>query len=327
MPLYLTNSDIAPLLDSDEELGRALTGIEDILLKQHNDPPGHFIFSGVPLTGEDQMMALVNSNGTDPVTVRVFAAGWNQHRGTTTSVMLLLDPVTGSLQAVVEADDLNRLRTALPAAMGAKHLARPGARVLGMLGSGDQARGTVRTIIQALPSIEEVVVWSPTPENRERFADEQSRLLNRPVRAVGSSDDVVRAADVLMLAGRMLPGAFAFDASLLKPGTTVLSMSAAAPRSLIDDGGLYVPTTRRPIPVAIGFTGNKTPRPMADPERVRVLADVLAGGPARENDDEILLWELAQIYLWDQAIAGWVLDWARRSGAGTRVGDDVGQAV
>ncbi|MEJ7648834.1 MAG: NAD(P)-binding domain-containing protein [Nakamurella sp.] len=320
MPIYLTTKDLRPLLDSSEELDNVLAAIERSVLDQHQGPPGHVIFSGVPLAGEDQMLVSVNAAGTAPLTVRVFPAGWNRVSSASGNVMLAFDPQTGDLETIIQAAELNRLRTSIPVAVGARHLARKGSRVLGMLGSGDQARGTARTILRAVPSIEEIVVWSPTPENREAYAAEQGATLGVPIRPVTSADEVVAAADVLMMAGRIQPGDDAFDETLLKPGSTVLSMSGAAPRALTEGAGLYVPTNRRPRPVAIGFLGQHAPRPMTPPDDVRVLADVITGArPARDQPDEILLWEIANVYLWDQAIAAWVSDWARRTGTGTQL--------
>lgn len=320
MPTYLTTEQLRPLLDSADELDRIIALIERSVVDQHTGAQGHVIFSAVPLAGEDQMMVSVNAAGPAPLTVRVFPAGWNSDPAAASSVILAFQSATGRLDTVIEADELNALRTSIPVAVGARHLARDGARVLGMLGSGDQARGTIRPIMRAVPSLQEVVVWSPTAANREAYASAQAQGLGIPVRAVDSSEEVVLAADVLMMAGRLQPGDFAFDDSKLKPGATVLSMSGAAPRSLIDSGGLYVPTTRRALPVAIGFLGQRGPRPMTPPEQVRTLADVMSGvHPARSNPDEVLLWELANLYLWDQAITSWVQDWATRTGAGIAI--------
>ena len=320
VPKYLTTEALRPLIESEDELERILSLIEQSVMEQHAGPQGHVVFSGVPLRDEDQMMVFVNSAGDSPLTVRVFPAGWNTDPGASSNVLLAFDPATGRLDTVVEVGEVNSMRTAVPVAVGARHLARDGARVLGMLGSGDQARATLRPILHAVPSIDEVVVWSPTPANRTAYAEEQSKRLGVRVRAVETSDEVVRQADVLMMAGRIQPGDFAFDETLLKPGSTVLSMSGAAPRSLVEGGGLYVPTTNRARPVAIGFLGERAPRPLTPPADVRVLADVIGGTrPARNHPDEILLWELANLYLWDQAIATWVRDWADRVGAGLQI--------
>lgn len=317
MPRYLKAQDLEPLLESADELDRIIDLIEQSVVDQNTRPKGHAIFSGVPLAGDDQLMVFVNAAEEKPLTIRVFPAGWNVASETASSVLLAFHPVTGQLDTVIEAGDLNRLRTSIPVAVGARHLARPGARTLGMLGSGDQARGSIRAILRAVPTLDEVVVWSPTEAHREAFAAEQSELLGVAVRAVATSDEAVAIADVLMMAGRLQPGEFAFDHTLLKPGSTVLSMSGAAPRPLTESDGLYVPTINRAVPVAVGFLGTRAPRPMMPPEGVRVLADVISGDRAARNEpDEVLLWELANLYLWDQAIAGWVGEWAARTNAG-----------
>src|SRR5215210_6323509 len=54
-------------------------------------------------------------------------------------VVLLFASDRAELLAIVEADRLGQLRTGAASAVAAKHLARPGARTLGVLGCGYQA--------------------------------------------------------------------------------------------------------------------------------------------------------------------------------------------
>ena len=57
----------------------------------------------------------------------------------------------GETRAVIEADLLGQLRTGAASAVAAKYLARPGARTLGVIGCGWQARSQVACIRAALP--------------------------------------------------------------------------------------------------------------------------------------------------------------------------------
>ena len=57
----------------------------------------------------------------------------------------------GELRAVIEADRLGQLRTGAASAVAARYLARPGARTLGVIGCGLQARSQVACIREALP--------------------------------------------------------------------------------------------------------------------------------------------------------------------------------
>src|SRR3989442_14571129 len=69
-------------------------------------------------------------------------------------------------KAVIDADVLGRLRTGAASAGAARHLARPGARALGVIGCGTQARTQVACIREALPVIDQVVAYC---RNEERL--------------------------------------------------------------------------------------------------------------------------------------------------------------
>jgi alanine dehydrogenase len=60
------------------------------------------------------------------------ARGLTNHQ----SVVALFDPETGQLQAVVGGNYLTAIRTAAASAVSIRHLARPDAKVLGMVGAG-----------------------------------------------------------------------------------------------------------------------------------------------------------------------------------------------
>ncbi len=65
----------------------------------------------------------------------------------------------GPEMRVIEADMLGRLRTGAASAVAAKYLARPGARTLGVIGCGTQARTQVACIREVLPDLERVVAY------------------------------------------------------------------------------------------------------------------------------------------------------------------------
>ena len=66
--------------------------------------------------------------------------------------VLLFSATRGELAAVVDANRLGQLRTGAASAVAAKHLARAGARGLGVIGCGWQAEGQVACIRAAVPS-------------------------------------------------------------------------------------------------------------------------------------------------------------------------------
>jgi len=85
------------------------------------------------------------------------------------STLLLMRPETGAPYAIINSTAITWMRTGAVTAIGAKHLARRDARVLGHIG----ARGTSWYNVAMLDRIfdfEEIRVTSLRPESRERFA-------------------------------------------------------------------------------------------------------------------------------------------------------------
>ena len=75
-----------------------------------------------------------------------------------TPFLVVLFALDGTLEAIVEAERLSRLRTAAASAVAASRLVREGARSLGVFGNGRQAAAHVTALRDALPQLERVVV-------------------------------------------------------------------------------------------------------------------------------------------------------------------------
>jgi len=112
---------------------------------------------------------------------------------------VLFDYETGALAALLDGRYITEARTAAVSAVSVKHLAKPDASVLALLGSGVQARSHLAAI-RHVRALTEVRVWSPTPAHRDAFAREASASTGLPVRACTTVADAVRHADIIVLA-------------------------------------------------------------------------------------------------------------------------------
>jgi thiomorpholine-carboxylate dehydrogenase len=117
----------------------------------------------------------------------------NSTRGLDThqAIIVMLDPVTGVAQAILDGRYITESRTAAVSAVSAKLLARKEARVLGILGSGVQARSHLEAL-RLVRDFREVRVWSPTAARLEQFAAETG------TRAMESAESVVHGSDVVV---------------------------------------------------------------------------------------------------------------------------------
>src|SRR6202044_3556534 len=113
---------------------------------------------------------------------------------------------TGEPLAVMDGRLITEMRTAAVSAVAVDQLARPDAKMLGILGSGVQARSHVRALSR-VRTFEEIRVWSRSEENARRFAEEVG------ARAMSTAEEAVSGADVVLtltsspepvLAGRWL---------------------------------------------------------------------------------------------------------------------------
>jgi len=142
------------------------------------------------------------------------------------ATIVLLDHATGALAAVMDGRYITEARTAAVSAVSVKHLARPDATVLGILGTGVQARSHLEAIRHVRP-LTDVRVWSPTDGHRERFVAEMRAATGLAVRGAASAADATQGADVIVIASSSRTPVIA-DADVA-PGTHIAAVGACRP--------------------------------------------------------------------------------------------------
>ena len=225
VPLLLSEADVRAVLtmpDLIEAMEGALiefsSGAADQPLRTVLQVGAAKAFFGVmpaSVPGRDAM-------GTKLVTVYESnaALGLPSHLAT----IILLDPATGALRAIVDGRYITEARTAAVSAVATRLLARPDAGVLALIGSGVQARSHLAALA-CVRTLRDVRVWSPDPSRREAFAAQAEAAC--PVRAVGSAQEAVDGADLVALVSAarqpVVQGAW------IAPGTHVCAVGACRP--------------------------------------------------------------------------------------------------
>lgn len=134
-------------------------------------------------------------------------------------LVAIFDSGTGELRGLVIGKGLiGALRTAAINAVAIKHMARPDAEYLGILGSGFQSRFQARAAM-TVRGFQQAMVYSPTPSHRENLVADMSVQTGIPFHVAASAEEVVRFADVLICATRSKSPVF--EAGWVKPGTHV----------------------------------------------------------------------------------------------------------
>jgi ornithine cyclodeaminase/alanine dehydrogenase-like protein (mu-crystallin family) len=101
------------------------------------------------------------------------------------------------LLAVMEANTLGQVRTGAASGVATKHMARPDAGVVAVIGSGYQAE-TQLEAVAAVRSVTAARVFSRTPEKRDSFARKMSVRLGAPVTASATAAACVKGADIVV---------------------------------------------------------------------------------------------------------------------------------
>lgn len=211
-------------------------------------------------------------------------------------LIYLYSSVTGELLAIIHDGYLQKFRVAGTAAVGAKHLARADARVVGLLGTGWQAQAAVHCFA-ALGHLERIQVFSPTPGKKEAFAAQMSQEAGIEVVPVTSARDAVRGADIVYMATNSKDPVVMAD--WLEPGQFVSNVSDVE-LELAGWERCDVLTMnrhgRRWMRYAIGGADiipehgrDQYTRPTRiDWDSLPLLGDVIAGNhPGRTSDDQI----------------------------------------
>jgi ornithine cyclodeaminase/alanine dehydrogenase-like protein (mu-crystallin family) len=132
----------------------------------------------------------------------------------TQATYLLLDPRTGCPLAIVSAKYLTDLRTAATSAVATRFLAREEVKILGVFGTGRQARAHIK-VIPRVRRFQQVLVCGRTADASRDFAEKMSAETALPVAA---ADARTCAAESDILCTCTSSQAPLFDGKLLRAG-------------------------------------------------------------------------------------------------------------
>lgn len=239
------------------------------------------------------------------------------------AVLLLFDRRIGVPKAIIDASAITDMRTGAVTAIGAKHLASRGAKVLGHIGARGTAYWNVR-LLDRLFDFAEIRVHSRRPESRLAFAARLERDLGKPVRVTDDWEGCVRGADIVVEASRLVEPEPLLKTEWIKPGALVMpygTMSAVEPsladiadKFLMDDFGQ----------ARAGRFGAL--KPLFDAGKLHEgrfhaeLGEVVAGlKPGREREDETILFWHRGLSLSDIALGHALLAKGQRLGIGQRL--------
>ena len=255
--------------------------------------------------------------------VTVFADNPSKHLPSHLATILLLDPETGALQAIMDGRYITEARTAAVSAVSARFLARRDASTLAIIGSGVQARSHLEAFAE-VRQLTDVRVWSPKVLSRERFVSDVSGHVSVSVRATNTAEDAVRGADLIVLATSSTTPVL--EDRWVAAGAHVVSVGACRPDqremdpALVARARLYVDSRAAALvesgDVVMGLAGG-----LFDPAHIRgELGEVVLGRiEGRTSDADVTIFKSLGMAVEDVVAADLVLRRAVEVGAGTEL--------
>jgi ornithine cyclodeaminase/alanine dehydrogenase len=306
VPLYLTEADVEALLAPED----AVDAVEACFRR---------MAAGAVETAPRRRLALEGGRLADMAAsdLELGYAGAKVYAGFRDGgafVVALFHVARPELVAVVEADQLGRLRTGAASGVAARHLAREGAASLGVIGCGHQAETQVACIRAAVPTIERVVAYCRTEASLARFCRTVGAEAGESHRDAAEQDVVVtittsrdpvlrgewlRTGAVVCAAGANVLGARELDNVVLERAAFVCCDSKEQAR--LESSDLVEPIARGSL----------------DWLEVHELQEVVAGDvPGRQAPEDIAVFKSNGLAAWDVAVAARVVELARERGAG-----------
>ncbi|MGH7880019.1 MAG: NAD(P)-binding domain-containing protein, partial [Candidatus Binataceae bacterium] len=226
--------------------------------------------------------------------------------GTHQAIIVMLDPQTGVPEAILDGRYITEARTAAVSAVSARRLARSNAQVLGILGSGVQARSHFEAL-GLVRKFREVRAWSPTAARLRQFAAETG------ARAMESAESVVRGADVVVAATASPTPVV--QSEWVAAGTHVIAVGSCLPTqreldpALVERSRLIVDSRAAALKeagdVVMGIAEGRW--------TAAHIAAELGELPARQNDREITVFKSLGLAVEDLFAAQLVLTHPRRA--------------
>ncbi|WP_151475870.1 ornithine cyclodeaminase family protein [Streptomyces albicerus] len=239
------------------------------------------------------------------------------------ALLNLFDPRTGMPVAVVDATAITEMRTGALTALGARHLARPDAKVLGHIGARATSYWNVR-LLDRIFDLDEIRVHSRRPESREAFAERLERDLGKPVIVTEDWKTCVEGADIVVEASRLERPEPLLKTEWIAPGALVvpygtmsaveLTLTDIMDKIVVDDWGQC-----RSGPFGALRAHVESGR-LSEATLHGELCEIVVGDkPGRERPDETTLFWHRGLSLSDIALGAAMLKKAEERGLGQKL--------
>mgnify|MGYP005849891901 CR=1 FL=1 len=239
--------------------------------------------------------------------------------------VILQDFDTGKIIAMIDANDLTKIRTGAATAVSVKYLARKNSKIIGLFGAGTQAEGQLLSICSLNEfKFDSCKIYDPNMKTAQNFKKKMESLCNVEVIVEKDTMDFVNNCDIVICASTAIRPLF--NGNDLKEGTHVCSIGSHSPgtreldsftlarasiiaadskEACLNEAGDFI------IPINEG---------LLNPSRILSIGDIITGKhPARVSDDQITAFKSVGIAIQDLVCANYVYKKAIKNQVGLNI--------
>lgn len=313
--LYLTDNDVRELLDMEIAIEVVEEAFKQLGQGQATNVPrararGQGVFLHTMSASADYLQMV----------------GWKAYTTTKSGARFhfgLYSSTTGELLALIEADTLGQLRTGAASGVATEYMARADAKVVGLFGSGHQARTQLKAVC-TVRKIELVEVYSRDEARCRQFADLMAEWCNTKVVPSRNPDEVAAEKDIVICATTARTPLF--EGKVLEEGThlNVIGSNflnkAEIDAATVHRADTIVCDSIEQCKLEAGDFVQALEDGAVDWSNMHELADVVTGRETgRKTPECITLFKSVGLAIEDVALAAKAYDLATKEGLGKRL--------
>ncbi len=212
LPIFISEAEVADLID----ISTTISVLDRAFRAEADGVAVNRSRIRIPIEGGFYNLMAARDSTSGVVGLKVYTA--TKH-GAPMLIVLHASDGTG-LRAIIEGGKISGCRTGALSGLSAQYMAREGKHVLGVIGTGFQARMQILGVAAAV-DVERIILYSRNVEKAQAFADKMALEVKVPIALVTTSAEVCQVSSIIVLITNSAePVIKTVD---VKPGTHVIA--------------------------------------------------------------------------------------------------------
>lgn len=223
--LWLAQDEVKSVMDMHSDMQVVERAFRQHGLGRVQMPPKSYLYY-TAYNGDLRTMPayLEDENITGVKIVNVHPGNPNRGLPTVMALIILISPETGAPVAIMDGTYLTDIRTGAAGGIAAKYLARKDSKVIGLVGTGNQAKTQLEALFEVFDP-ELVKITSRTKESCERFIREMADITPCEIRYEDEVEEVCNCDILVTTTPTRKP---IIKAQWIKEGTHINAIGADA---------------------------------------------------------------------------------------------------